>query len=530
MKRNSALILALIGCFASVCYAQAPTRKLPQNINRPTINVSAPFISLDGSTLLFTSDYAEDNVPTVYYASKVGPDWQDPVALPKHINTRLNLMKGYTLSADGKTIYITSIKSGGVGGFDIWAGSLKGNSWGDLQNMYAPINSRLHEGCPTFTPDGATMYFMRCEKMDAQKAERCKIMVTKKAPNGRWEEPAELPAHINTGNSQTPRISADGSVLIFSSNAMKPNKGGMDLYVTRAVNGEWSNPEAMDFVNTEKDDQFVSFISNGRYLLKDTPGRFKSEIIEYLVPQPWRPRAVMKVEGQILGQNGMPIPAYISVTDLSTHKRFFSGRPDKDGNYFLYLTQGSKYELSIDPEEGHLTFYSKMFDMTVEESPLVQKISTVLKPMAVSDVLELDGIQFKPYTAEPDDVGFEIQRLSRLIKGSPHVSFELQVSLIGYREDSIRSHPDLTEISIDSVLIQLDDIDTLGQLYPRDSLVVKTTYHNNRTEKQALALLEQLTATGVDRSSLTYSVQLKAEAILENRKTLVRLLAKRKDD
>lgn len=167
--------------------------------------------------------------------------------------------------------------------------------------------------------------------------------------------------------------------------------------------------------------------------------------------------------------------------------------------------------------------------MTVEESPLVQKVNTVLKPVGVGDVLELDGIQFKPYTAEPDDVGFEIQRLSRLIKSSPQLNFELQVSLIGYQEDSTRSHPDLTEISIDSVIIQLDDIDTLGQLYSRDSLIVKTTYHNNRTEKQALALLEQLTASGVDRSSLTYSVHLKPEAIPENRKTLVRLLAKRKN-
>lgn len=478
---------------------------------------------------MFTSDYAEDNVPTVYYASKVGPNWQDPVALPKHINTKLNFLKGYTLSADGKTIYITSIKSGGVGGFDIWAGSLTGNSWSDLQNMYAPINSKLHEGSPTFTPDGATLYFMRCEKMDAQKAERCKIMVTKKAPNGRWEEPVELPAHINTGNSQTPRISADGSVLIFSSDVIKPNKGGMDLYVSRLVNGEWSNPEHMDFINTEKDDQFVSSVSNGRYILKDAPGKFKSEIIEFLVPEPWRPRAVMKVEGQILGQNGSPIPAYISATDLTTRKRFFSGRPDKDGNYFLYLTQGNKYELSIDPEESHFTFYSRMFDMTVEESPLIQKVSTVLKPIAVGDVIDLDGIQFKPFTSEPDDVGFEIQRLSRLIKSSPQLSFELQVSLVGYQEDSIRSHPDLTEISIDSVIIQLDDIDTLGQLYSRDSVVVKTTNHNNRTEKQALALVEQLVASGIDRSALGYSINLKSEAILENRKTLVRLLVKRKD-
>ncbi|MBX2961315.1 MAG: PD40 domain-containing protein [Cyclobacteriaceae bacterium] len=529
MKRISLLICLFVTCSALHSSAQTPMRKLPQNINRPTINVSAPFISLDGSTLLFTSDYAEDNVPSVYYVKKVGPDWQEPVALPKHINTKLNFLKGYTLSADGKTIYISSIKSGGVGGFDIWAGGLKGNSWSDLQNMYAPINSKLHEASPTFTPDGTTMYFMRCEKMDAQRAERCKIMVSKKSATGRWEEPTELPAHINTGNSQTPRISADGSILIFSSNAMSPNKGGMDLYVSRLENGVWSNPEAMDFVNTEKDDQFVSAVSNGRYLMKDAPGKFKSEIIEYLVPAPWRPRAVMKVDGQILGQTGAPIPAYISVTDLATHKRFFSGRPDKEGNYFLYLTQGSKYELAIDPEESNFTFFSKVFDMTVEESPLVQQVSTVLKPVAAGDEIELEGILFKPHSTEPDDIGFEIVRLSRLIKNSPQLKFDIHVSLLGYFEDEERSHPDLSEVSIDSVIIQLDDIDSLGQLYSRDSVVVKASYHNNRTEKQALAVIDQLVAAGVDRGVLVYSTSIKPEAILENRRTLVRVKAKSKN-
>lgn len=503
-------------------------RKLPQSINRPNVNITAPFISLDGNTLLFTSDYSENNEPTIYYSQKDQVNWKEPQVLPRHINNTLNFASDYTLSADGKVIYISSIKSGGIGGYDIYAGTLKGASWGDFQNMFLPINSKLHEGCPTFTSDGSVMYFMRCEKMNRLKAENCKLMSSKKAANGKWTEPVELPPNINTGNSQTPRISADGETLIFASNVLQPNKGGMDLYISKFSNGSWGGPIALDFVNTEKDDQYVSFIANGRYLLKDSPGKFKNEIIEYLVPEELRPRSIMKVEGLVTGENNLPTPAYISVTDLLTHTRVFSGRPDKTGNYFFYITEGSRYELSIDPEEGNYSFFSKTIDMTGANNPLVQKFNATLKPIQADDEFELEGIQFKPYTAELEDANFELRRLSRLVKANPQFNFEFQVLLIGYEEGSTQLTPDLTEISIDSVIIQLEEADSIGQLYSRDSLVIETTYHNNRTEKQALALIDSLVALGVDRNSITYVTNVQPEAMVENRKTRVRMVVRKK--
>ncbi|MBX2968927.1 MAG: PD40 domain-containing protein [Cyclobacteriaceae bacterium] len=522
MNRTILLLAVLLPILQG--FGQAATRKLPQNINRPTINLTAPFISLDGSTLLFTSDYAEDNVPTVFMAKKEGANWTEPKALPKHINARLNFQKGYTLSADGSTLYITTIRSGGVGGYDIWAGKISGASWGDLQNMYAPINSRLHEATPTFSPDGSTMYFMRCQKMDSQKAEGCKIMMTKKAANGLWQEPVELPSNINTGNSQTPRISADGTILIFSSNVISPNKGGMDLYVSRRLNDTWSDPQPLDFVNTPGDDQFVSSISNGRYLLKDAPGKLKSELVEFLVPEQWRPRAVMKLEGQILGTDGAPTPAYISVEDLGTRKRFFTARPDKNGYYFLYLTEGTRYELSVDPEQGNFTFFSKMFDMTVEESPLVQKVDVTLKQVSAGDVIELEGLEFKPHSALLDDAGNEIRRLVRLIKTVPDRRFEIQVELEGYFEDSLKSDPDLTEIRVDTIIYQIQDIDTLGQLYSRDSTIIETTYHNNRTAQQAQTLVNELIEQGIDPAQLSYNVFIKPAILPQERRTRLRVL------
>lgn len=525
MKRSAIVVILLGLCCTG--FAQAPVRKLPASINNPSMNVFAPFISLDGSTIVFTSDHISDGM-LLYFSQRENADWKQPVELPKHLNTRMNLLKGYTLSPDGKTFYLTSIKSGGIGGYDIWASDLKGSAWGELRNLFIPINSRSNEASPTFTPDGSTMYFMRCEKMDMEKAGKCRIFMSKKKPTGQWDEPVELPSSINTGNSQTPRIMADGETLIFSSDKISPNKGGMDIYVTKFSNGAWSNPVPLDVVNTEKDDQYVSAQANGRYLIKEVPGKFKTEAVEFLIPDELRPQGVMKIDGTIKDANGNSTSAYISVINLYDNKRVFSGKPDADGYFFFYLLEGGAYELSVDHEDGTFTYYSKQYDLMGDEVLRNDKLNVVLKKLAPDDELALDAIMFKPHSAELFSAETELRRLSRLIKNTPDMKFEIQVLLAGYTEDSVQSDPDLTEVIVDSTYVILETVDSFGQLGTRDSLVIKTTYHNDRTEKQANAIIDQLVLQGVDRKNLSLFVNARPEAVAEERKVSVRLVARGK--
>jgi hypothetical protein len=272
--RTLICIISLVA-FSAQAVAQAKTRRLPGVINHPSRNCYAPYLSFDGNALLFVSNDGEDGILTVSYTTRE-TDWIEPVVLPKNINHRLVYLRGFSLSADGKKMFFTSTKSPVVGGYDIMTSDLKGNAWSEPQNLMLPVNSKTNEGCPSLTSDGSTLYFMRCDKMDQNKADVCKLFSTKKKPNGQWDEPKELPANINTGNSQTPRIMADGQTLIFSSNKMASTQGGMDLYVTKLVEGSWTEPKAMDFANTPQDDQFVSVAALGRYLLKEAPGSKKN--------------------------------------------------------------------------------------------------------------------------------------------------------------------------------------------------------------------------------------------------------------
>lgn len=519
-------------------FGQAKTRKFPSPVNHPAINVSTPFISLDGNSMIFIADNGEDNMLTINYTSKDGVNWKEPIAMSRTVNNaKLNFLKGFALNAEGKIMYLTNQKAGGIGGFDILISELKGAIWSDPVNPGTPINSKLHDGCPSVAVDGNTLYFMRCEKMDINNAENCKLMVVKKRPTGQWEEPVELPASINTGNSQVPRIMGDSETLIFSSNKFSGNKGGMDLYMTRLTGTQWSAPVALDFANTATDDQYVSASSLSRYLIRDAPGQRKSEIIEILFPPDQKPKGLMKVEGKIVGLENLT-SAYISVFNQKDQSRVYNGRPLADGSFVVYMKEGVVYDLSVEPEQDNFTFYSKQFNVTGEKLSALEKISVNLKKVSIGDEIELPGLSFNPYKKTISSSSTqELRRLTRLIKGNSSYKFNIDVTLMGLQRDSLQSNPDLTEMqrdtshiqvtytidsittSVDSVTTKIDSMITAT----RDSLVVKVTYHNDRTEQQSQAIRTYLISQGIAEGNLSITFKAIMEAVTENRKTKVKV-------
>jgi hypothetical protein len=569
---NKLLYPVLLLLAFSHCFGQAKLRKLPATINHPAINVSAPYISLDGNSLIFVSDNSDENQLTLFYTTKKDAvNWKDPVMMPKTVNNRLTFLRGFALSPDGKTMYLSSLKSGGLGGFDILVSQLRGAFWAEPVNLGLPINSIGQEACPSIAPDESALYFMRCEKMDQKSASACKLLVSKKSRLGKWEEPVELPDYINTGNSQSPRILGDGETLIFSSNQLPQNKGGMDLYLTRLEEGTWSKPVPLAFANTAKDDQYVSASSLGRYLLKDQPGPRTSEIVELLFPSDLKPKATVKIEGVVAGLEN-PSSPYIAVFDQKDQNRVYNGRPEKDGTFTFYLKEGAIYNLSIEPEKDNYTFYSKTYDFTSDQVPMSDKVEAVIKPLTKGTELEL-GIEFKSTTASLSPSSTQsLRRLTRMVKGNPDKKFVLDVTLQGYVTDSLQSSTDLTEVIIDTVhytvpkqvpdtvkldslLIVINERDSLKQVQTKtdstivaldddttfmaqidsirkiafktvmvDSVAIKKTYHNNRTEAQAKSIIDYLIKEGATAQNISFTNKAIPEGVAENRKTKVKVI------
>jgi len=521
---------------------QAKLRKLATNINHPAINNFAPFISLDGNSMVYLADVGEDHALTMSYTTRVGVNWKDPVTLPRSVNNHLNFAKGYALSPDGKTLYISNMKGNGMGGFDLYASRQKGLTWEEPENMLLPANSKAHDACPSISLDGSMFFFMRCDKMDFTKADGCRIFMMTKKPNGQWDTPVELPAFINSGNSQSPRIMGDGEMLIFSSDRLQPNQGGMDLYYTRLIRNQWTKPQPLSFANTPADDQFVSASSVGMYLLRESPGQRSSELVELLFPSDMRPRGTLRVEGIVSGPQD-PSSAFVSVYNLDEKSQGPVIRPSKDGSFITYMNYGRQYELSVEPLQDNYTFYSRLFDLRGEANPMIERVQVTLGPASSGDGIDLVGVLFEPHTSSISNASSEeIRRVARMMRGNPDKSFSIEVTLHGYREDSLRADPDLTETIYDSLLIPvtyaIDSVITIPgdsvTMASRDSVItitrtrhswrIRPRYHNDRTLRQAKAVESALLHEGIPQSKMASSGKAIVEALPEKRRTLVRVI------
>jgi hypothetical protein len=346
----------------------------------------------------------------------------------------------------------------------------------------------------------------------------------RKKSNGQWDTPVELPGYINTGNSQAPRIMGDGLTLIFASDRIMPNRGGMDLYSTRWEDEQWSRPQPLDFVNTGGDDHFVSGTSAGQYLLMEAKGQRSSELVEFLFPAEVRPRGTLRVEGSLAGPADLTA-SYVTVFNRDTKRKASAIRPGPDGKFVAYLIYGSRYDLSIESANDSYTFFNRVFDLRGENNPMVERVNAVLEPASSDAVLDLNGLEFEPGTAVLSPASSpEISRLARMIRGNPQRSFALEVTLYGLVVDSLRSSSDLTETAYDTTHLQVSfqvDSVTTGT---RDSLVVKPRYHNDRTLAQAQAIIDALKKEGIPAGQLAGSGTAIKEAVIEKRRTEVQVI------
>jgi len=519
-------LLLIIG---TITQAQLKQRKLGPELNNPSFNYWAPFICLDGNTILFTCDYTEDSQPATFIALRQGVDWKEPTLIPKKIMA-LSYTKALTLSIDGKTMYIPTSRGGTMGGFDILVTQFNGSTFSEPLSIGAPINSTSNEASPTFSTDGNTMYFMRCNKMNFTGADECKIMMSKKK-NGAWETPTELPPSINKGNSQLPRMLADGQTLLFSSSKHTPSKGKMDLFISRITDNQWSEPINLEFVNTPGDDIYASVWSLGLNLLKDAPGERKSELVEFQFPTELKPKSVVRVVGAV---DGLPdlTKANITVVNLETKKPILNTTPDAKGNFICYIPEGNLYGLFVDPPTGNFRFFVKRYDLTSGKKILnMDRVAASLKPLNPGDEMELTSVAFKQFTSEIEPTStLELQKAAWMIKGNPSIDFNVNVTLFGLVKDSIQED-DLTEVVTDTVVYQQEfeiDLDTTATrdsivTQTRDSIVIEYTFHNDRTPKQAQAVADFLVKQGVKPQQISITYKAMEEAVAEKRKTIVYL-------
>ena len=123
-----------------------------------------------------------------------------------------------SISDDGLTVAVSSMRPGGMGGFDIWISRREqiSDPWPELTNPGASINSSAADWSPSLSADGNTLYF-HSPRPDGKEGNIW--VASRNAVGAEWQNAFKLPVSVNTtGIEQQPAISHDGLELMVWSN------------------------------------------------------------------------------------------------------------------------------------------------------------------------------------------------------------------------------------------------------------------------------------------------------------------------
>jgi outer membrane protein OmpA-like peptidoglycan-associated protein len=256
-----------------MCINAKNSLKMPRKlkaVNLSSLNTgyseTNPVVKSDNSMIFFSSRRpsksdtgiaGSENSEDIYYASKTSSgEWGTPV--PFQYNTNLDEAP-LCISADGQTLYFRRYKNFND---DIYFSKFKDGVWNKPQ-PFKELNSRSNETGLTFSGDGKTLYFSSDRPGGLGGYDIYNCILNEK---GKWSAPENLGSQVNSSlNEIDPNLDEDGKTLYFSSDGKSASgMGGQDIYYTQfqSASNKWSDPQNLGYpVNTTRDD--INFYKAG---------------------------------------------------------------------------------------------------------------------------------------------------------------------------------------------------------------------------------------------------------------------------
>jgi hypothetical protein len=338
----------------------------------PTINTAFPdyypFVVGDETTIYYTSRRKEGKSTKPefdgYYASEVfstsfNGDQFSPGKLVPNLNSLYD-DQVVGLSADGENVFLFSTGQEERGA--LYRCYKKGTSF-KKEPFIDQVNAEKSIEISGFlSPDGNSIFFSSNRSGGYGGYD---IWCVRKLPTGQWAMPFNCGPEINTkGDEDFPTLSVDGLTIYFSSNG-HPGMGGFDLYQASfdPETGIFSQAKNMGYpLNTPMDERAISFAQDGKHAYisaarKEGLGdldiyRVTFEEVEFIqtlyvitIPNPVQPTENLKnIVINISTESGEPVGDY---------------RPNPGtGRYTIILGPG-KYNLSVEAD-GYVAHTEKI--------------------------------------------------------------------------------------------------------------------------------------------------------------------------
>ncbi|HEX4130053.1 MAG TPA: protein kinase [Pirellulales bacterium] len=212
----------------------------PQNLGpaiNSTSNENGCRLSADGLTLTFASDRDDSKKMFQLFqstrpsrAASFGP------ATPLTALNSTNQDLYAALSGDGRLAVLSSARSGGGGGHDIWQATREGPlaEFTAPTPLGPPVNSTAIESGPWISADGRVLLFHRKTNSSANDGEIW--MAVRPSPSEPFAEPllVEPPISLARYHEGGASVTADGRLIFFSS-SRPGGRGGQDIWMSHRV-------------------------------------------------------------------------------------------------------------------------------------------------------------------------------------------------------------------------------------------------------------------------------------------------------
>ncbi|MBK8805815.1 MAG: PD40 domain-containing protein [Bacteroidales bacterium] len=333
---------------------------LGDKVNSPKSDI-CPFTDYSETTVLFTSnsrfikefgEFVNDVITTEFKFGK----WRRGKSLSSQINTAVDheFLVGSSPNLTAVVIRPESYTYSG----DLLISYLDKKRYGALSNPGLDINDKKSiESSGCLSDSGDTLYFSS-DRLGGFGG--FDLYYSLKIGDG-WGIPQNLGTKINTPfDEEFPNISQNGKLLYFASNGPS-SMGGHDIFVSslNPSSKEWENPKNFGYpINTTYDDFNITLTDNGRYgyvsqVKKDGVGEYDVYKVTFVDKEPYYVTYTGKVA---VGDTASSTPICSITKEISIkvtqadNKLFGEYKLNSNCRYAISLPPGD-YEMKIIAED-----------------------------------------------------------------------------------------------------------------------------------------------------------------------------------
>lgn len=226
--------------------------------NMDAKDIGAANVSADGSEIYFSTSSLYDGYGScdIYCVKFTDGKW----SAPHNINS-INSPEWESqpsISADGKELYfVRGNRKAGTTDIFVSYRDFEGN-WSKAERLSQKINTDGNERSPFIHHDGKTLYFSSDKHLGMGGFD---LFVSRRDANGDWSEPVNLGYPLNSSYDEMNLVVSNDAVKAFISSQRLDGNGGFDIYEFKL--DDKFRPEAIEIETISDEDYYVAAMEKG---------------------------------------------------------------------------------------------------------------------------------------------------------------------------------------------------------------------------------------------------------------------------